>query len=397
MNKEKHRHSSFGSTEESLGEKPAGKKNIKYQFAVILLPVLLTLILAIDTEPMTELHPMFSQGGDHLVYIEMAQQPFAAHEPPYCYRLLVPFIAGNLPFALAVNFYLLTVLFTIGTGILLHLLLRDLGISRFFSSLGVALFYSLNWGAKFVLFDFWLTEAALFFFAVLSLLLIVRGFKIWLVVALCLAVLCKESALFLLPLIYTLRARRFFDSTALLWSVALGVVPVALFIVMRMTITAGASYDLATLWKDIGVSRITEGLVGYIRGVTVGTWGIFALLPPFFCGKRGRSLALRSIPFLLLVLAQPLFAVNVDRLVVLAFPIVIPLGMEGLENIQRRFGLSHWMLLGYVAIPYVLILIKSGYQSPSPEQRFLILAIWTIIILFVKWFRGRNLERIEIG
>jgi hypothetical protein len=376
MNENKYRYLSI--------DKPVGNKDIKYYFSLILLPILLTLILAINTEPMTNLHPMYSQGGDHLVYIEMAQEPFAAHEPPYCYRLLVPAIARYLPFSPAVNFYLLTVLFLIGTGILFHLLLRDLGCNLFYSLLGVLLFYSLNWGAKFLLFDFWLTEAALFFFTVLSLILIIRGHKIWLVVALCLAVFCKEAALFLLPLIYTLRAKRVFDGPALLWAVLLSIVPIALFVMLRLTISSDVSYNLLSLWNAIGIPRLTEGLSGYIRGATVGTWGIVALVLPFFCGKRARGFALRSVPFLLLVLAQPLFAINVDRLIVLAFPVVIPLAIDGLGNIQRRFELSYWMILGYVAIPYVLILIKSGYQSPSPEQRLLILAIWTIIILIVK-------------
>jgi hypothetical protein len=395
MQEKKHRYASYLLSEDTIITKPAGKRDIKYYFTLILLPVLLTLILAINTEPMTNLHPMYSQGGDHLVYIEMAQQPFAAHEPPYCYRLLVPTIARYLPFSLAVNFYLLAVLFIIGTGILLHLFLRDLGCNLFYSSLGVILFYSLNWGAKFLLFDFWLTEAALFFFVVLSLLLILRDSRVWLVVALCLAVLCKESALFLLPLIYTLRARHIIDGPALLRAVLLSIVPIALFVVLRLTITTDTSYNLVTLWKEIGVPRLTEGLVGYIRGVTVGTWGIVALLLPFFCSKRGRGFALRSMPFLLLVLAQPLFAINVDRLIVPAFPIVIPLAMNGLEDIQHRFRLSQWMVLGYVAIPYILILIKSGYQSPSPEQRLLILAIWTLIIFIVKLRLRRNPVKVE--
>jgi hypothetical protein len=363
---------------------------VKTRLIAILPPILLALILAVNTEPMTNLHPMFSQGGDHLVYIEMAQSPFEAHEPPYCYRLLIPTIAAYLPFSLAVNFYLLTVVFIIATGILLYYLLREMGMSEFLSSLGVILFYSLNWGAKFVLFDFWLTEAALFFFTVLSLLLIVRGHRVWLVLSLCLAVVCKESALFLLPLIYTLRARRIFDGPALLRAVVLSIAPVALYFGLRWTITAGASYDLQSLWNEIGSQRLTEGLVGYGRGATVGTWGIVALALPFFCSKRGRSLALRSIPFLLLVLVQPLFAVNVDRLVVLGFPVVIPIAMDGLDHVQRRFRLSSWMVLGYVAIPYILILAKSGYQSPSPEQRLLILAMWTIIISIVKWRRGQG-------
>ncbi|MFH1755912.1 MAG: hypothetical protein ABIA59_09435 [Candidatus Latescibacterota bacterium] len=362
--------------------------SLKIRLFAAAVPALLVLILAVYTEPMTRLHPMFAEGGDHLVYIEMADKPLQPYAPPYCYRLLMPTIAGALPFTLAVNFYLLTLLFTIGTGILLFYVMRDIGMSDFDSFMGVVLFYSLNWGTKFVLFDFWLTESALFFFAVLSLWMILRRRDGWLVLSLCMAVLSKESALFLLPLIYTLRARRLFDGAALLRAAVVSVAPIMLYLFLRLLVPANNSYSPLSLWNEIGMQRLTGGLAGYLRGGTVGTWGIAALLLPAVCGGRGRGFALRSIPFLLLVYLQPFFAVNVDRLLVLAFIVVIPLAADGLRNIRDRFRLSHWMAAGYVFTPFMVILIKSGYQSPSPEQQLLFLAIWTVPVAVVKW-RGR--------
>ncbi|NIM18830.1 MAG: hypothetical protein GTO64_01060 [Candidatus Latescibacteria bacterium] len=333
---------------------------------------------------------MFAVGGDHLEYIDMARSPAEAHSPPYCYRLLVPAIARLLPFDLAVSFYMLTLLFITGAGILLYYLLGEMGENGFYSLIGVCLFYSLNWGVKFAVFDFWLTDPALYFFSVLYLLLLIKGKGTGASLSLCFAVLSKEAALFLIPLAYTLKARRFFDTRALLRMFAIGAAPVALFLVLRFAVHSTTAYNPISLWSDIGIRRLTSDLVGYVRGGTVGTWGILVLALPFFSGREGWGIALRSLPFLALVYMQPFFAVNVDRLLVFAFPVVVPLAVKGLRRIARKLELSRWMVVGYALIPLVLILIKSGYQSPSPEMRLLALAIWSLPVVAAKYFGQRG-------
>ena len=131
----------------------------------------------------------------------------------------------------------------------------------------------------------------------------------------------------------------------------------------------------------VGVERLSGGLAGFLRGGTVGTWGVLIPALIVLSGKKGSRILLRTLPFLVLVYIQPLFAKNVDRLLVLAFIAFIPAAAEGLRNVTTRFRLTRWMAGGYVIIPFVLAALKSGYNPPSPEQQLAVLAVWTMIVV----------------
>lgn len=358
--------------------------------AAALLSALLVAILAIRVDPLIEGHPLFSR-GDHLEYIAMSESPSAAHTPPYCCRILVPTIARCLPFGRVDSFRALTIFFIWGTGVLIYYVLRRMGQDTFFALIGVVLFHSLNFGTKFVLFDFWLTEPALFFFSALAVLLLIRGNGILLSVTLCLAVLGKESALFLLPLTYTIKARRLLDRRALMYAAAVSLAPVALFILVKGMIPASEAYSPLALFSRFGAARLSTDLAGIIRGGTLGTWGVLVLLLMLFGIGKSADLALRCLPFIVLVYLQPLFAENVDRLLVYGFIMVIPIAVEGFRQLSRKAGLAPWMIMGAAAIPFILVAIKSGYQSPSPEQQLLVLAVWTVLIVLVKRIRKKRM------
>ena len=359
-------------------------------FPAALISILLVAILAIRVEPLVERHPLFSQ-GDHLEYIAMAESPSAAHIPPYCYRLLVPTIARHLSLSREWSFRALAIFFIWGAGALIYYALRRMGHDRFFALMGVALFHSLNFGTKFVLFDFWLTEPALFFFSALSVLFLLRGNGILLSAALCLAVLSKESALFLLPLTYTMRARSLLDRRALIHAAAVSLAPIALYFLVRGMIPTSGPYSPLALFSRFGAERLSNDLAGVIRGGTLGTWGVLVLLLMLFGIRKSADFALRCLPFIALVYLQPLFAENVDRLLVYGFIMVIPIAVAGLEQLAVAAGLAPWMTAGTVLIPFMLVATKSGYQSPSPEQQLLVLAVWTVLIVLVKRIRKKRI------
>jgi hypothetical protein len=296
-----------------------------------------------------------------------------------------------VPLSRANGFGLLTTLFMWGAGIVIYSVLRAVGQREFFALMGIVLFHSLNFGTKFVLFDFWLTEPALFFFSTLALLFLLKGRTAGLVISLCLAVLSKESALFLLPLTYTLKARRLVDRRALGYALAMSIAPVALYTLVRIAVPASTAYSPLALLRQFGAERLPGDLAGIIRGGTLGTWGVLVLALLLFGLKKRVDFALRGLPFLVLVYMQPLFAANVDRLLVYGFIIVIPIAVTGLEQLARSARLSPWMTAGTALIPFVLIAIKSGYQSPSPEQQLLVLALWAAIIVLVKRIRKKRI------
>ncbi len=361
----------------SAGSVPARSLSVT---VVTIICSLFVFVLAHSVDPMTSGHPAFSAGGDHLHYIAMAEEPDGLYQAPFCFRVLTPTLARLMPFGLADSFYFLAVIFLVGTGVLVYYIVFETVRENWLAMTGVALFYSLSAGAKFCLYDFWLTEPALFFFSGLSLYLLLRKHDIWFSITLAVAVLAKESALFLLPLAYSIRAEGLLDKKAAAHALVVAVLPVAVYFGVRTAVPALPQLSPSELFGMVGLERLSGGLTGFLRGGTVGTWGVLIPVLVVLSGRKGGRIFMRALPFLVLVYIQPLFAKNVDRLLVLAFIAVIPAAVEGLRNVTIRFRLSRWMAAGYILIPFILVALKSGYNPPSPEQQLAVLTGWTIIV-----------------
>lgn len=347
---------------------------------VTIICTLFVFVLARSVDPMTSDHPAFGAGGDHLYYIAMAEEPGGEYQAPFCFRVLTPALARLMPFGTADSFYFLTVIFLVGTGVLAYYIVLETAKDGYLALAGIAIFYSLSAAAKFCLYDFWLTEPALFFFSTLAVLLLLKNHDIWLSVALAVAVLAKESALFLIPLVYAVRAESLFDRKAAVRALAVAVLPVIVYLGVRMVVPSLPQSSPAELFRVVGLARLIEGLAGFLRGGTVGTWGVLIPALILLSGKKGGRILLRALPFLILVYIQPLFAKNVDRLLVFAFIAMIPASVEGLRRMTDRFLLSRWMAGGFIIIPFILTALKSGYNPPSPEQQLAVLAGWTTIV-----------------
>lgn len=346
--------------------------------AAVLLSAVLPAALALSVDRLDEDHPRFDV-GDHLVYIPMAESPGGPHPAPYCYRKLVPTLAWLLPIGTQSSFYLLTLLFLWGTGVVLYLVLRELGEDRFYALAGVALFYSLNWGAKFLLYDFWLVDPALFFAGTLAVYAALRGNSMGTAAAIALGVTAKETAVFLLPLCYGIWAKRFVDLRAVRRILIVAIVPIAVFVLLHVFVPATGSFDIVAFFRAHGLPQLRESPLMRIRGATLGTWGVLVLGLAFFGGLERRDYARATLLFLIFVYLQPL----VDRVLVFGFLGVIPLATSGLRRLSTRFQLAPWMRVGYVAVPFVLLLTKgASYHPASPEQRLLGLFLWSVVVFF---------------
>ena len=347
----------------------------------LLLTAALLVPLALRVDSLWPEHPVFSVPADHQIYIAMAERPADAHPRPFAYRIFMPVVAGALPFDLPTNFYVLTLLLLVATAMFMYGALRELGASAHEALMGITLLFSLNWWAKFLGYYFWLTDSALFCFATASVWLMLRRQPLLAGIALGFGVLSKESALFLIPFYYVVSAQSAFDRSALRRTAILAAVPLVVFFGLRVWMpVAGPDYVPMRLFRMIGVGRLTTGLFDFIRGGTFGTWGIVVLVLAVLGSRHERRFAGAAMVFLALVYAQPLFALNLDRLIVYGLVVVIPLALVGLRQLTARFALGPWMTWTLVLIPYALILLKENYQSPSPEQRLILIVIWLAIV-----------------
>ncbi|MCK9995004.1 MAG: hypothetical protein KAH56_01855 [Candidatus Krumholzibacteria bacterium] len=353
------------------------------------LAVVLIFILVLRVDRITVDHPVFAAGGDHLSYHAMASGQTGNIGAPFCYRVLIPGLVKILPLSVESGFYLQTLAFLWATGIVLFLVLRELGENRFFAWTGIVLFYGLNWAGKFTLWNFWLTDPALFFFGISAFYAILKNKTLSLVLIVTLGVLAKESMIFILPLYYGYQARKFLDWRVAGTTLLIGLIPLGLILTMRIIISSPNQIEPLELFRQIGIPRLTKNLKWTILGGTVGTWGILIFILALLGLRHQRGLGRAAIFFLPVVYIQPLFAINRDRLLVFGFILVIPLAVAGMRWIATRYKLSRWMTIGFVTLPFLFLLLKNDFRPASLKLQLMLLAFWSAVVFFAGWMKSR--------
>ena len=294
-------------------------------------------------------------GWDRHLYLEMSDgNPLGFHIAPYCWRVLVPAVVAVSPLSSQPTMLVLTIASLATAALALHLLVsRWAGRTAALAS--VVLFFSMGWGPRYLLSDFWLPDGLVFALVTVAILLAARGALVPFAIVLAVGAATKESCLAVAPLYYTLNAKRPLDAR-LLGRTALAVLPAAaVTLALRLGIEA-RNGDLAYIQSlPPVISRFPElfprynyldllGEVGHdqrLRYLGVDTfhaysWRTFGVIPLLLALASLRSswrLALRLSPFLVLVYAQTLVATDTERLLVLAFPAVLILAAIGMEQV----------------------------------------------------------------
>ncbi len=351
--------------------------------------LLLVGLLLLRTDVMTEDHPTFKKRWDHHTYIQMAvNRPFDFYWAPYCWRIAVPLLAKALPFELQSNFLILSVLGVWVTGVATYYLARALGFTRALALVGMLLFFSLGWATKFVLFNFWLPDAVSFGLTVVLMWLILARKDLLFVLLLALGVTVKESVLFVAPLYYTLNARRVFDPRLLGRSLLLTLPAVLVLVALRIGIPTTTEYSYMERLRRIGGERIEDLSWKALRLYTSNTFGVLLLLLPFLDPKRNLLVLIRFLPFLLLVYSQILLATNTERLLVLGFPALIIMALNGLAVLSDRLRLSP-IYLSTLPIAMLALNISTTRRWPVSDiiQLRAFLLLMGVILLAVGVFR----------
>jgi hypothetical protein len=304
-------------------------------------------------------HPDFDHAWDHKKYLYMAEHGVGSLQiAPFGWRVGVPLLASLFPFSIEISFALLSLSCIWLTGIAIYYLVKRISDSRIQGFIGLILFYSIGWVVKFTIYDFWLPDAFLFLLLVVGLDLALRGRTIALGVLLLFGATVKESILILVPLYYTLGAKRAIDVRLLARTALVAAPAVGMTMLLRFSIEAQndvASY-VATLpanflndgdrlpyrplalLQTIGLDRIRQFSWKSFLQMTTASYGIAPLVLPFFAPREALRLLARWWPLLLFAYAQIFVAYNVERLVVLAFPLLILMSTSALASIASRIG-----------------------------------------------------------
>jgi hypothetical protein len=264
--------------------------------------------------------------------------------------------------------------------------------SRACGLMAIPMFLSLAWGPRFALFDFWRPDAAAFLIVTLAVRAALARRAGWLAAALAVGVLVKESVLFAGPLYYTLNAGRPVEARLLARCAAAMAPAVAVLAAVRLTIPAlnadagymatvpfaawtDASYGYWTLLGTVGRWRLLRLSAADVWTYTVGTFGVAPVLLACLAPRDNAVRLVRFLPFLALVYAQILFAMNIQRLLVLAFPAVIPLALDGLRTLARHWRLPVAALLPVPLASFSATLFAMRGFSPDLGAEAVLLAI----------------------
>jgi hypothetical protein len=373
--------------------------------------LVLTALLWVRTQRLLPPDPRFALPADHHIYLFMAQHPLGDfHVAPWCWRILVPLTARMLPFSTTLGFELAAFVSLWAAGFATFFICRRLGFRSEVAVLGVVSFYGLSFAAKWNVFDFWLTDPAAFAFLAAAVAFLLSGRDVGFAVCLTLGVLAKESVIFALPLFYMFRKERTFDRDAALRMLLVGSPAIAVLVAVRVGIPAWnsnigytqalpkpiaanartvADYSLVALARHVVAERFAS--LGSTLLRTVSAFGLLVGVLPFLGGRRALRMVAKFTPFLVLVYAQLLFAFNTERLLVLAFPAIIPLALCGIDHLRSR-GVPFVALAAAVFTSYGFNLVSTTRIAPN--------VLWqaaAIVICLAPTLRRRNPEAAHTG
>ncbi|MBN2030707.1 hypothetical protein JW824_10740 [bacterium] len=359
-------------------------------------------------------HPSFQRPHDlpydlHK-YLYMAKYPFQLRIAPFCYRILQPLIVTILPFEYFTGFCIVTGLSVVVTGILMFYILKALRFHYWYCFLGMVVFFAIGFATRFNVFATWHVDAFSYVFLTLAFLFILQDRPVVTSIILAVGLLAKESVLFILPLYYTFRTERLFNPKLVFKTFIIGIPGIVILLGLRLflpplnndqtylsqipyevsvvhvlsdDVDTNRTHELQDLLKIIGIPRLKNITLSDLKRYSFGVWGTFILLL-FIVPRENVVFLILSCPFLILVYTQILFGMNVERLLILAFPVMIPMFVTGFRGIGKKLNLHPVFLIPLPLIYFILLLLlESDYIfMPELKLQFYVMLLW-FIYLFI--------------
>jgi hypothetical protein len=404
----------------------------KKEVAIIsVISLTLTCIILSRTDLLVETTPDFIKPWDHHKYIFMAQHPLHFHIAPFCWRILQPLIASVLPFSLETNFILIAVISVFLSGIFIYIALKLFGLNTIPSMVGILMFFSSPWATKWILYNIWMVDGLTNTIFALALVLIIGKKDMWLMVLLSIGVLVKESVILIVPLHYTLYATSLWDSNKLFQTIKIAIPSVLILLAIRLSIpeynadqayvysldkkltveypnrlTAGysmdeknilekphiARYSYVDLAKTIGWNRIQQLSLTDLQKLTTGTFGVVIICLTLFTTIVNKNLVLRLTPLFILTYMQLAFAVNTERLLIIALPAVVLFAAKGVELLHQQYRIDQRIFLIIFSLIFILNMV---HTNPFPYQYGKEWSILCLIgfcyLVYKKYSSGKNI------
>ncbi len=288
--------------------------------------------------------------GDHFRYRDMALPAEArserdwARQAPWRYRILTPAVVRALG-AAGMNrdaaFYLVSQLGLVGFLTLLFGLLRARGFDDSLALTGTLLVGLVPGAVRWYAFQYWMADPLALCAVTGGLLLIERGRVSWLLLLAPIAAANRENILLVFPYLFVSTWQRDGARQAVVQTAPPLAAACAVLAGLRIAIDAIPAPDLwTTVTTTVGLRFANLGDQLYFA--TLGSFGVFAVLP--FIGGRRRSWrgALPDLAVLAVAYASLLVATNSDRLLAYALPCLAPIALGSVRSFLQETHFPLW-------------------------------------------------------
>jgi hypothetical protein len=327
---------------------------------------------------------------DHYKYIAMAQQPFSSnqlvHQAPFCWRILTPWLVHFLPMDFSVSFYLITFLALCFSGYVFYFCMRALKLSSIISSLGVVLFMLVYTVTSFNMWDFYLTDPIGLMFVGISFYFLIVG-KDWLLaLVMAVGIANKETILIMVPVffVYLLCRRRYSLFRSVLRTLVVMTPCLIIFLVIRLLIKPFNDYGLGQITLTL-TNYKSQGIFYALYSFSFGTWGI--ILSLFLLKPREKfSLLIKRLDLLVLVLliyATLLIGNDAGRMLVYAYPVLIPIATLSLLDFSKKTGVRFVYCSAGCILLQILCLMSNFDLGDGVFKHLRVVALF---ICIAAWF-----------
>lgn len=318
---------------------------------------------------------------------------------PYNRRVLTPLIVKALPLDAEEGFYALTFLSVAATGVALFYALSRMGLGGALSLAGMFTFFSLGWGPEYFLENFWLIDPLSFLLLALCVWAVAARRDALFAALLVLAALNKEAGIFALALFYGLRATGPLDFRVMGRTILVGLPALLVLFGLRLGIPAGGETPYYFSWQlmDVVPKRLEKMTFPEAFGeYYLWTFGLVGGLLPLLslASKEGRRMAVRLLPFVLLVYSQLLFAQDTGRLLVFAFPAVAILLALGLKVLAKVAWVREVYLVPLPLVMFAANLrnLEGGSDVVNLDLQALLLALYLVAVFVAGRLFGRDVR-----
>jgi hypothetical protein len=321
--------------------------------------------LIVNTLPLVGLPhlPDDAPGFDAHIYLTMAEHPQIFTMPPYAYRIGTPLLAHFLPFRLELSFLVITAFGLFMLLILTYSFLRQLGFSWGLAIVGMS-FVAGAPEIQALLDNHFLVEPMALAFVALLFIGIERRLSAGpMALLLLVASLFKESALYVVPVLYLREAGGWrIDRQAIARVVLVCIPAVVAGLILRFG--WGGEFSGFPYRAPWSVPRLAWfGEMGLYREIWQHLFRYLAFLAIANAfTKRWRGFASRYSPYFALVIAQLLVPLNYERLLFYSYPFIVPLALAEFQRIKDE--LPKWYPLLCTLLVFCYLFAPSELVPP---------------------------------